>query len=73
MFVKKNTVIPVGFKVTYCPPGQASGRSIYQLEREHEERLMAEAMKAAADKQMAADKATMEQRKAEANAECGVA
>ena len=47
MYVKSNTVIPAGFKITRCPPGQASGRSIYQLEREQEERLAAEAEQAA--------------------------
>ncbi len=45
MYVKKNTVIPEGFKITKCPPGYAAGRSIYQLQREEEARLEAEATK----------------------------
>ncbi len=43
MFVKKNTEIPVGFKITKCPPMPAAGKSIYRLEVEEEERLIAAA------------------------------
>lgn len=53
MYVKKNTVIPADFKITKCPPRAAAGISIYQLERDHEMRLIkAEAEKKVEESQV---------------------
>lgn len=43
MHIKKNTVIPAGFKVTKCPPAAAEAPSLYQLRRQAEERATTEA------------------------------
>ena len=45
MYIKPQTVIPANFNITKCPPRAAAGISIYQLEREHEMRLLEEAEK----------------------------
>lgn len=45
MHIKKQTVIPEGFPIKKCPPMPASGKSVWQLEREQEKRLIAEAQK----------------------------
>ncbi len=43
MFIKQNTVLPPGTKITKCPPMAAAGKSVYRLELEEEARLIAAA------------------------------
>lgn len=50
MYIKAQTVIPVGTKITKFPPSNKKVKSLYSLERAHERELEEEAV----TKQMAA-------------------
>lgn len=51
MFIKAQTVIPAGTKITKCKPSEGKGKSIYTLLRAEERKLEKEAeLKASADR-----------------------
>jgi hypothetical protein len=50
MYIKNQTVIPVGTKITKCKPAEGKGKSIYTLLRLEERKLEKQAdLKAKAD------------------------
>jgi hypothetical protein len=51
MYIKNQTVIPVGTKITKCAPSEGKGKSIYTLLRIEEKKLEKQTeLKAKADK-----------------------
>lgn len=39
MFIKPQTVIPAGTKITKCPLSESKAKSVYSMERAHERKL----------------------------------
>jgi hypothetical protein len=58
MYIKAQTVIPAGTKITKCPPKAAAGKNVYSLLRAEEKRIEKnDALKAKANKVAACLKA----------------